>query len=253
MQKDYFQNKFHFSIDDTFNFLKDAHIQKINIKNHPIGKILYKYSIEHGLVTSLYCFKQQKLNDKNSLVYEFFNKNLFNEIKDWIKLGYHGKDSSSPPYKMEIINLIQELDEFYSHIKNKKYLISKFLRFHYYSEMHEVSSKLNEYDIKGLFTTDKNQIAYRLNDNCKKELINYGHTNFNQLKFISTHFRIENFYFQKLTRKQICKLIENKLNKFGFIIIYVHEYDLYNNQTLDYLNITLEILFKDFNLDSTVE
>ena len=83
----------------------------------------------------------------------------------------------------------------------------------------------------------------------KKRLIKkFGYFSNDEINFIKTQFRIENFSLKNLSKKHIIKLFEKSLKDYGFIIIYVHEYDLYSYKTLKYLDITLDILLKDLKI-----
>ena len=136
---------------------------------------------------------------------------------------------------------------FYKFINYKK-LFSKYLRFHYYSEIFELTNEYKKIGIEGIFTTDKKEILYRFNNEKKRLIKKFGYFSNDEINFIKTQFRIENFSLKNLSKKHIIKLFEKSLKDYGFIIIYVHEYDLYSYKTLKYLDITLDILLKDLKI-----
>ena len=246
------KNKFHFSIDDIFYSFVDLKTQNIKIRDHFLLGKLFKYYENYGLMTSLYCFTQNKIGSKIMKIESFLNPKMILEEYKWLKFGYHAKQFEIAPYAMKTNALKNDFKKFYDFISDKK-LFSQYLRFHYYSEMFELKNELFSCNIRGLFTTDKKEISYRIADEGKKSIQKKGYYIFNEIFFIRTQFRIENFSLLNLNRTKITKLLESQLKKYGFIIIYVHEYDLYNLKTLQYLDLTLDILFKDLKIKSFIQ
>lgn len=238
---------FHFSIDDVFCLLLDSSIHKINLKDHIITGELYKYYVNSGLITSLYCFREKKINNNN---FDFFDLKFSKNRKiDWLNFGFHAKNFETPPYSMDVKLLKNEFDEFTNKIhKSSKLKNSEFIRLHYYSECFELKKIFKKYKLKGLFTTDKKMLSYRLKQKNKIDLKNIGFTTYNNLKFIRTFFRIENFSKNNLSKKELLKLLEKTFNDYEFLTIYVHEYDLYNKKTLEYLKVTLNILINELKI-----
>lgn len=243
------QNKFHFSIDDIFHSFLDLEFQNIKIHDHFILGKLFKNYEQNGLVSSLYCFHQKKIGTQFLHLSNILNPKIIQREHQWLKLGYHAKNFDIPPYNMKINELKKDFKKFYQFIHYKK-LFSQYLRFHYYSEMFELNQELSDLEIKGLFTTDKPQTTYRIDKEGKKNIKKFGYCNYNEILFIRTQFRIENFSKYNLSRKKISNFFEKQLKEYGFIIIYVHEYDLYNQKTLSYLDLTFDILFKDLKISS---
>ena len=238
---------FHFSIDDVFSLLLDSSIHKLNLKHHIIIGELYKYYVNSGMVTSLYCFREKKIYNNKI---DFFDlKFPKNKKIDWLNFGFHAKNFETPPYAMDVSLLKNEFKEFTNKIHNSKKLIkSEYLRLHYYSECFELKNIFKKYIIKVFFTTDKKEISYRLNHKNIIDLKKRGYTIYDDVKFIKTFFRIENFSKYNLSKKDILILLEKIFNDYDFLTIYVHEYDLYNNKTLEYLKITLNILINELKI-----
>lgn len=238
---------FHFSIDDVFSLLLDSSIHKLNLKNHIIIGELYKYYIKYGLVTSLYCFREKKIYNYNI---NFFDLTFPKNRKiDWLNFGFHAKNFKTPPYAMDVSLLKNEFNEFTKKIHNSSKLIkSEYIRLHYYSECFELKNIFKKYKLKGLFTTDKKKLSYRLNQKNKIDLKNRGFTIYDDLQFIKTFFRIEDFSKNNLSKIDILTLLEKTFNDYEFLTIYVHEYDLYNQKTFEYLKITLNILINELNI-----
>ena len=243
------KDKFHFSIDDVFYSFMDLKFQNIKIHDHFILGKLFKNYEKNGLVSSLYCFNQKKIGTKFLNLNNILNPNILQKEHKWIKLGYHAKNFNIAPYNMKINHLKKDFNKFYKFLHFKK-LFSQYCRFHYYSEMFELHQELSDKNIKGLFITDKNKIAYRIDKQGKNSIKDSGYCNYNQVLFVRTQFRIENFSKFNLDRKKIIKLFETQIRKYGFIIVYVHEYDLYSEKTLNYLDLTLNILFNDLKISS---
>lgn len=244
-----FKDKFHFSIDDVFHSFMDLEFQKIKIHDHFILGRLFKNYETKGLVSSLYCFNQKKIGNRLLKLNNILNPNILQKEHKWIKFGYHAKNFDTAPYNMEVNHLKRDFNKFYKFLNYKK-IFSQYLRFHYYSEMFELHQELSNKNIKGLFITDKSKMAYRIDKQGKKNIKDFGYCNYSKVLFIRTQFRIENFSKCNLDRKQIIELFETQLKKYGFIIVYVHEYDLYSKKTLYYLDLTLNILFNDLKISS---
>ena len=160
------KDKFHFSIDDVFHSFFDTYSHNLKLKNHFILGRLYKYYEKYGLHTSLYCFSQ-KIYKKNKLYLKnYLNIDEVQKEQRWLKFGYHAKCFEKAPYKTDINIFKKDFLNFYKFINYKK-LFSKYLRFHYYSEIFELTNEYKKIGIEGIFTTDKKEILYRFNNEKK--------------------------------------------------------------------------------------
>ena len=81
-----------------------------------------------------------------------------------------------------------------------------------------------------------------MNEKVKSELNNFGHTIFNEICFVRSHFRIETLVEQNLSHDEIINLLEHYLSTFGFVTFFSHEYELIRPEVREVLDFVLKYL-----------
>ncbi len=238
----------HFSVDDVFNSLIEVTDKNIPLKKHWFFSQIYNLWINYKIRTGLYLFYKGKVNGKIRYLSEV--KNLKNELKEkWIYFGPHALDFNSPPHKfsvkhqkMQIQNIYHQIDRF----AGSKNLTRK-VRLHEYSECYELANLFKKYNVNTLFTTDKDVGAHRLPLINKKELINKGNTNYKNMNFIRTDFRVENLKKNlKLNQIEFSQFFKKRKS----ITIYSHEYEMKKEKIRKLLNDNISLISKKFILIS---
>ena len=241
-------NKFHFSVDDVFESLIEISDNNISIKKHWFFKILYNLWKKYKIKTALYLFYQKKINGKIRTLREV--KNIKDQLKEnWIYFNFHALDSQNPPFTLSLKNQKKTFEKIRSEIIRfaGKKNFSSFVRLHYYSESFELSKYFRQKKIKGLFTTDKKIVSYKLPQKNKDDLFIKSFSFFKNLKFIRTDFRIEKLS-QKQKFKKLKSIFLEKINNKKNIVIYTHEYELKKKINLKCLQKSIKILVKDLKL-----
>jgi len=220
---------YHFSIDDVFDSLIEVSDSSDNFFSHYFFKFLEMIHVKYNTNFDLYCFYQNKINNKLRTLNEVSDE--YKEIflnNSWLRFGPHALDYDSPPYAQTPEQQIQIFDSIYEEIKrfSGSFSKSEFLRLHFFTESYELSSYFKTKNVHSLFTTDKPAIAYRLNDDMKSDLTSNGHVKFNEIQFIRSHFRIETLVNENFSDVKICKLIDHCLSNHGFVAFLTHEREL---------------------------
>jgi hypothetical protein len=79
--------------------------------------------------------------------------------------------------------------------------------------------------VNTLLTTDKPAVSYRLSEEKKKELAQFGHTEFNGLGFVRSHYRLENLAAEGISGTRLERLLDITLERYGFLVLFTHEVD----------------------------
>ena len=125
---------------------------------------------------------------------------------------------------------------------------TNYVRLHHYSESYELAEYFKEKGVRALFTTDKPIVSHRMPDRNRLDLIEKGYTNYNQLSFVRTDFRVENFANESLEFYDIQSIFDKTVKRYSSIIIYAHEYEFKRTEVYDMLKICIEILDNSLNL-----
>ncbi len=232
----------HFSIDDVLRSLIEVKDKKIKLIDHWFFSILYKIHSEYKINICLYLFYEEIINGKLRNLSEIHS--IRNQIKNnWLLFGAHGLNYNNPPHKVPVTKQKKHINKIYKEIirfAGRKNLASK-VRLHEYSECFEIKSLLKKYNVKSLFSTDREIGSHRLKKFNSNQLLKKGFTTFKGMNFIRTDLRVENMI--KNSQKKILRKIQKLLEKKNFLIIYTHEYDLKNKNC----RLTLKKIFKIIN------
>jgi hypothetical protein len=229
MLQDYKKPFYHFSIDDVIDSLIQVSDSSSDLFSNYFFQFLEMIHNKYDVKIDLYCFYQKNIQNKLRNLTEVSdqNKNIFIN-NPWLRLGPHALDYDSPPYAQSPDQQIDIFDSIYDEIERftGNPLTCEFLRLHFFTESYELSDYFRTKNIHSLFTTDKPDIAYRLDDDMKSILDSNGHVEFNKINFIRSHFRIETLVNENYSDSEICKLIENCLSKNSFVTFLTHEREL---------------------------
>jgi len=216
---------FHFSVDDVLKSLIEVSDKKIKLKDHWFFLYLYKIYLKYNVKISLYLFFEENMDGKKRNLTHV--RNLKNELNEnWLYFGAHSLNYDKPLHSQTVLQQKNDIKKIYKEIirfAGKELLASK-VRLHQYSECYEIKDILKTYNIKYLFTTDKNVGAHRLESKNKKDLLLKGFTKYKGVNFIRTDLRVEDM-ISKSFKKNIID-IKKIIKKKNFLIIYTHEYEL---------------------------
>ena len=229
MLQDYKKPFYHFSIDDVIDSLIQVSDSSSDLFSNYFFEFLETIHKKYDVKIDLYCFYQKIFQNKLRNLTEVsdqYKKIFINN--SWLRFGPHALDYDSPPYAQLPDQQIDVFDSIYKEIERFTGNPSKceFLRLHFFTESYELSDYFQTHNIHSLFTTDKPDIAYRLDNDVKSILDSNGHVKFNKINFIRSHFRIETLVNENFSDSEICKLIENCLSKHEFVTFLTHEREL---------------------------
>lgn len=239
---------FHFSVDDVFETLIDISDKKVKLKNHWFFSQLFFLWKKFKIKSALYLFYEGNVSNKKRNLKEV--RNLKEELKDnWLYFGPHALNYKSPPHKYTPKEQREHFKHIYSEINRfagKKYMAKK-IRLHEYSECYELSNFFKKYNAEALFTTDKDIGSHRMPHNRRSELINLGKTNYKNMNFIRTDFRVENLK-DDLNYNHV--IFDDFFKKKKTITIYTHEYEMKKRKIKRSLVKNISLIAKKFNLES---
>ena len=243
---------YHFSIDDVFDSLIEVSDSSSNFFSNSFFKFLDTIHSKYNANVDLYCFYQKSIKNKFRTLSDVSDKHK--EIfanNPWLHLGPHALDYESAPHAQTPDQQMKIFDSIYTEIKRFSGNPStcQFVRLHYFTESYELSSYFQTKQVHSLFTTDKPAIAYRLNDSIKSELRSHGYTNYNNIRFIRSHIRIENLIDKNFSNKEIINLLEHHLTLHKFITFFTHETEFNNPETARIIEFILNY-FKEHNIMS---
>jgi len=238
---------YHFSIDDVIDSLIKISDSSDDLFSNPFFNFLYTIHQTYDTNVDLYCFYQKNTTDKPITLNEISNnyKEIFSK-NNWLRFGPHALDAETAPYSQSPDEQIQIFDLIYREIERFSGSSSKseLIRLHFFSESYELSNYFHTKNVHSLFTTDKPAISHRMNEKIKSELNNFGHTIFNEICFVRSHFRIETLVEQNLSHDDIINLLEYYLETYGFVTFFSHEYELIRPEVCEVLDFVLKYLYE---------
>ena len=231
--------KIHFSIDDVFNALIDRDQNTSDFWTF-LDKLHEKLNID----VSLYLFLENDLGQRlSSHEIDRFIQHF--SQRPWIKLGPHSRSPSLPFHSQILSDAKKSLTELYSVIARlvSEQQVAKYLRLHYFSELFEFEKLFNHNGARGLFTTDKPIVAYRIPQEYKTELIANGFTTYQNMTFFRSMLRIETL--KSLSTMEIQSTLDRLLDDFriyGYVSIFTHEIHLLSPEYRELTNYVLTYL-----------
>ena len=239
---------FHFSVDDVFESLIEISDSKIKLIDHWFFSQLYFLWKKFNIKSAVYLFYEGKILNKKRSLKEV--RNLKRELNgNWLYFGPHALNHYSPPHKYKTKVQKEHFQKIYSEINRfagQKYMAKK-IRLHEYSESYELVNFFKKYNVNTLFTTDKNVGSHRMPLHKRSELINIGNTNYKNMHFIRTDFRVENLK-NDINHNQI--IFNQFFKNRKFITIYSHEYEMKKSKIKKLLVNNISLIAKKFNLVS---
>lgn len=236
---------YHFSIDDVIDSLIEVSNPSNNFFSNSFFNFLDILHCKYDVNIDLYCFYQKNILNNSITLNELSDrhKEIFLKNK-WLRFGPHALDTETAPYSQSPDEQIQIFDLIYREIKrfSGSSSESKLIRLHFFSESYELSNYFHTKNVHSLFTTDKPAISHRMNEKVKSELNNFGHTIFNEICFVRSHFRIETLVEQNLSHDDIINLLEGYLETYGFVTFFTHEYELIRPEVCEVLDFVLKYL-----------
>ena len=245
MLKNYEKPFYHFSIDDVIDSLIEVSNSSNDFFSNSFFKFLDTIHSKYNVNIDLYCFYQKNISNNLIRLNELSNKHEKIFVKNqWLRFGPHALDAETAPYSQSPDKQIQIFDSIYKEIERFTGSSSKsrLVRLHFFSESFELSNYFCTKNVHSLFTTDKPAISHRMNEKVKFELNKFGHTMFNEICFVRSHFRIETLVEQNLSHDEIINLLEHYLSTFGFVTFFSHEYELIRPEVREVLDFVLKYL-----------
>ena len=225
----------HFSVDDVFSSFVRAAESNTALLDQPLFSFLKRLHESYGASTDLYVFLEGAGGSRKLSLSSLPNR-IFNELSSqtWIRLGPHARSYGDRPYLAEqsqnkefISAILQQIDRV-DRVNSK----SEVVRFHYFSELIDISPFLIASGVKGIFFTDKAMSSYHLPENEIRDLRDNGYVVFGDLYCIASMIRAENF-LRRGGKYQIRRKAAQCLENFGFVTLFTHECELVNPDLQD--------------------
>lgn len=185
----------HFSVDDVLPSLKylTEHEAEINsIYEMNFYNTLLHFHEKYGIRVTLYLFdmaRDFKITDV-SIKY----KNDFKDVADWLKFGFHGRDTNksfyNSPNNKEFIEAYNNVEQFSKLMQGRS--LSEICRLHYFEADNSRINFLKEKGIKTLLTADDDRNSYGLSQNICNEIRKKHEIVLDGMKYVNTDYRIEN-------------------------------------------------------------
>ncbi|MEZ4103683.1 MAG: hypothetical protein R3B60_00125 [Candidatus Paceibacterota bacterium] len=236
---------YHFSVDDVFDSLIDLTIKKTPLFDNPFFALMKEIHDEYGAQIDLELFYEK---DIDGVLYTLKDvRDLRGELaKDgnWLRFGPHAKNYMTAPFEQTPEEQELVFDKIYNEIDRfagREYY-AKWIRLHYYSESYELASYFKKKDITALFTTDREIGSHRMCEKTAKFLLELGHASYQDVDFIRTQYRIEVFTNSRYSEEDLRAIFLDSLKKYGYIIVYSHEYEFARSEVRNMLRKTFKIL-----------
>lgn len=236
---------YHFSIDDVFECLIEVTDKNIPLFDHPMFSLLKDLHDKYGIRVGLNLFFQKEINGKVRTLKEV--RDLKEEIISsggWLYFGPHALDFDNSPFNQNKEEQIKTFDMIYDEIDRiaGKETYEKWVRLHFYSESYELATYFKERGVEALFSTDRPAGSHRMPEEIKNNLIQNGCATYEGMNFIRTQFRVEFLTETNPSIEDLEKTFKESLEKFGYIILYTHEYEFLRKEICDTLERSVEAL-----------
>lgn len=220
----------HISIDDTLSVFEDLTKNEDNynsIFDNNILKFLRKLHNKYGAVFSMYCFYTNGNFDLSESTDKFSNE--FNDNSDWLKFGFHTIDGESNYESTSKEKAKTDYDEIITQlirITGSNNCIDTIPRLQNFAGNEEsiLAMKNSNNGIKGLLSADDNRLSYYLDKEDSDYVLTHDKymDKDNEIEFISTDLRLENFDnpYKELKNRLKSKEYNNRMN---ILEIFTHE------------------------------
>ncbi len=238
---------YHFSIDDMFDVLIEVTDKNMPLFQHPLMALLKEMHDRYGMHVDLELFYQKEIDGFVRTLKEV--RSLREELLaagDWIHFGPHALDYQTAPFEQSPEDQKKVFDDIYREIDRfaGSDMHGQWVRLHFYSESFELGEYFRGHGVTALLSTDRAAGSHRMSDEVKKLLPEQGCAQFQGTNFIRTQFRVEEFTNTRLTEEAIEKLFKDAIERFGYIIIYSHEYEYARAEVRAMMRRTMAMLHK---------
>ena len=198
---------YHFSIDDVLGDLFEA--------SAPLWPFVDEAHARFGIAPDLYVFLRDDSRCLDAVPLELL------AARPWLRLGPHARDLATPPHADP--EAARTLSALYAAIDRAvgRAGRSSWVRLHYVSEPYEAAPQLVAEGVRGLLLTDRDAIAYRLEDAAKAELAETGRITHAGLELRRSHVRLEGLLGQAPEA-----VLDRWLAQHGYVTIFTHEREL---------------------------
>ncbi|HMA78755.1 MAG TPA: hypothetical protein VKP88_06540, partial [Candidatus Paceibacterota bacterium] len=219
---------YHFSIDDVFESLLRVSDQNIPLFDETMFAVLKEAHVDFGCKVDLELFYEKEIDGVRRTLTEV--RPIRDEILaagNWLRFAPHAQSYQVAPYEQTPTELEMVFRKIYDEIDrfagNDMY--ATWARLHYYSEMYELAELFHQKRVTALFTTDNPKGSHRMDEAVGEQLVTTGEAHANDLHFIRTHYRLENFANARLDERALHALFVDSLQTYGYVIFYTHEYE----------------------------
>jgi hypothetical protein len=234
---------YHFSIDDVLKALLEASDRGGDLFAIPFFALLEEAHRRFGTKTDLYLFQKQVIDGRERSLAEVSSR--LREVlarTDWIRFGPHALDYGTAPYAQDpasqsatIEGIYREVDRFAGAERH-----ARWVRLHYFSEAYESAPALIAAGVEGLLLTDKEAAAYRLSEDNRSLLRERGEVAHAGLSLYRSHLRVENIL--DLDRRALAETLDAPIQRYGYLSLFTHEYELDRADVRSRMMLCLEIL-----------
>lgn len=217
--KSCYSNKIvHVSIDDVaicFKDLVDNEGKYKSLFDQPFFSYLKECHESTGLKVTLYTYEMYK--DYSITQFSDKYKSEFEENSDWLKVGFHAKNSNANLNNNDytFLNSYAIVTDI---IKQTMGNSAKTIRLHYFHATRQEVDSLKKLGISTLLSSDDNRISYSLPCHFNDSLIRNENLDINGIHYERTDIRVEN------TINPIYALWENRNDE--ILVLFTHEWAL---------------------------
>lgn len=219
----------HFGIDDVLPALLDASDSQQPLFSHPFFATLAALHSEFAFAIDLYLFLEVETNDRRRSLREVATRLRADLIRaPWLRLGPHGRDALTPPYRQTTADQRAVFTALYAEIDRLvgAHQRSTWVRLHCFSESYALADLWLEHGVDALLTTDRPAIAYHLPDAERAELAAHGQTRHQGITARRTHERAELLATADLADEALAARLDVHAARHGCLVLCTHEYEL---------------------------
>jgi hypothetical protein len=220
---------YHFSVDDVFDVLLEASDSRDEPGSHCFLTYLSSLNRRFHTRVNLYLFLQKMQNGTlRSLADVMPTVGKWLRENSWVRLGPHGLDPETPPYKQSLADQRDTLARIYKHIDllTGPAQYCQQARLHCFSESYELAPELKVRGVDTLFTTDKAAISYRLDDPHRHILEKTGTVDYAGLRLARSHLRIEAIAATDYDDHQLGEILYQVYCTTQCVVVFTHECEL---------------------------
>jgi hypothetical protein len=226
---------YHFSVDDVFECLIDATENYASVFQQPFFKFLSRMHQSYGAHTDLYLFNRAPVAGRMRSLAEVSERfrGQFQEAT-WLRLGPHALEYEVAPHTQTPDEQIATFDEAHREIERFAGAgkTPGFLRLHFFSEAFELGTYFRQKGVHTLLLTDKPVIAYRLDEDKRRQLRREGRLTHANLNLLQSHLRTENLVRDNADTDAIRRRLAQTVSQYGYVTLFSHEIELKRDDVL---------------------